>query len=185
MISFLDRLFYCGQGRYAHKPAAAVAVARRAGSVASIDVINKYFTIAQMPVVSLHTGTTSSASSPATRRATPRVCKTMRNLARNMAWLLKCIELGRANGVAPHGERPERRDELHTLKGNGPRRYLAGPGFFCAYSSMKRARMAAHWARVAPESGLSSPPSEPVIIMFSTGPAHGRHGPAGDDAPSA
>ena len=50
---------------------------------------------------------------------------------------------------------------------------------------MKRARMAAHWARVAPESGLSSPPSEPVIIMFSTAQLMAVTAQPETDAPSA
>lgn len=101
VISFLDRLFYSGQGRYAHKPAAAVAVARRAGSVASIDVINKYFTIAQMPVVSSTYWNDVFGLVPGDAERDAEGMQTMRNLARNMAWLLKCIALGRANGVAP------------------------------------------------------------------------------------
>ena len=101
VISFLDRLFYSGQGRYAHKPAAAVAVARRAGSVASIDVINKYFTIAQMPVVSSTYWNDVFGLVPGDAERDAEGMQTMRNLARNMAWLLKCIALGRANGVVP------------------------------------------------------------------------------------
>ena len=52
ILSFLDRLFYSGGGAFAFKPGAAVASARRAGTTASLDVLNKYFTIARMPVVS-------------------------------------------------------------------------------------------------------------------------------------
>ena len=51
VLSFLDRLFYAGRD-FAFKPGAAVVSARRAGTTASLDVLNKYFTIAQMPVVS-------------------------------------------------------------------------------------------------------------------------------------
>ena len=52
LTAFLDRLFYAASSVFAHKPGAAVASARRAGTTASLDVMNKYFTIAQMPVVS-------------------------------------------------------------------------------------------------------------------------------------
>ena len=51
LLSVLDRAFYAGGKAFAFKPAAAVVSARRAGTVASIDVINKYFTINKMPVV--------------------------------------------------------------------------------------------------------------------------------------
>lgn len=52
ILSVLDRVFYAGKDAFVHKPAAAVVSARRAGTVASVDVLNKYFTISQMPVVS-------------------------------------------------------------------------------------------------------------------------------------
>ena len=52
ILSFLDRAFYAGGAAFAHKPGASIAVARRAGTCASVDVLNKYFTINQMPVVS-------------------------------------------------------------------------------------------------------------------------------------
>lgn len=52
ILSALDRAFYAGGSAFAHKPAACVAVARRGGTTASFDVLNKYFTIKEMPVVS-------------------------------------------------------------------------------------------------------------------------------------
>lgn len=52
ILSFLDRVFYSGGSALAYKPGAAVASARRAGTTASLDVINKYMTFARMPVVS-------------------------------------------------------------------------------------------------------------------------------------
>ena len=110
VISFLDRLFYNRQGLYAHKLAAGVAVARRAGTVASIDVLNKYFTIAQMPVVSSTYWNDVFGTVPGEAAKDGEGMQTMRNLARNMAWLLKCIELGRANGVNP----PEAEQEQST-----------------------------------------------------------------------
>ena len=51
-LSFMNRLFYCGGKHLAFKPAAAIASARRAGTVSTVDVLNKYFTINNMPVVS-------------------------------------------------------------------------------------------------------------------------------------
>ena len=50
ILSFLDRVFYSGGRAFKFKPAASVAVARRAGTTASFDCLNKYFGIAQMPV---------------------------------------------------------------------------------------------------------------------------------------
>lgn len=51
ILSVLDRVFYAGKHAFAHKPAAAIASARRAGTTATLDVLQKYFTISQMPVV--------------------------------------------------------------------------------------------------------------------------------------
>ena len=53
LLTFMDRAFYSGGTAFCFKPAAAVLSARRAGTTASFDVINKYFTICSMPVVSL------------------------------------------------------------------------------------------------------------------------------------
>ena len=51
ILSALDRAFYAGSKAFAHKPGAAIAVARRGGTSTTFDVLNKYFTINQMPVV--------------------------------------------------------------------------------------------------------------------------------------
>lgn len=101
LISFMDRLFFSGSGDFAHKPAAAVAVARRAGTIASFDVLNKYFTISEMPVVASSYWNDVFGQTPGQAGDDAEGMQTMRNLARNMAWMLKCIELGRANGVNP------------------------------------------------------------------------------------
>ena len=98
--SFLDRVFYSSSRAFAFKPGACVAVARRGGTSASFDVLNKYFGISQMPVVgstywnSVHGRTPGEASQDA------EGLQTMRNLAKNMAWMLKCFALGRKNGVS-------------------------------------------------------------------------------------
>ena len=52
LLTFMDRAFYSGGSAFAFKPGAAILSARRAGTTASFDVINKYFTICSMPVVS-------------------------------------------------------------------------------------------------------------------------------------
>ena len=101
LLAFLDRMFFAGADRFAHKPAAAFTSARRAGTTASLDVINKYFTISQMPVVSstywnmVHGGRAEDVAEDA------EGLQTARNLARNMAWLLRCIEAGRNAGIEP------------------------------------------------------------------------------------
>ena len=109
ILSALDRAFYSGGRYFAHKPAAAVASARRAGATASLDVLNKYFTICQMPVVSSTYWNMVHGNSPEDVAKDLEGLQSMRNLARNMAWLLKCIELGARSGVnAPEAEKDYR-----------------------------------------------------------------------------
>lgn len=106
ILSFLDRALYGCRDFFAHKPGAAVAVARRAGNVASVDVLNKYFTLAQMPVVSSSYWNVVFGQTPDEVRQDLEGMQIMRNLGRNMAWLIKCIEAGRVQGLlAPERER--------------------------------------------------------------------------------
>ncbi len=102
---FLDRAFYAGKKCFAHKPAAVIAVARRAGTTASIDVLNKYPTIAEMPLVTSSYWNMAFGNSPEEILKDEEGMQTMRNLGRNMAWLLKCIAAGKAQGIdAPANE---------------------------------------------------------------------------------
>ena len=101
ILSVLDRVFFAGSAHFAHKPAAAIASARRAGTTASVEVLNKYFTIAQMPVVSSTYWNMVHGSKPEDVQQDLEGLQIMRNLGRNMAWMLKCIEAGRAAGVEP------------------------------------------------------------------------------------
>lgn len=109
VLSVLDRAFYSAKQVFEHKPAAAVASARRAGTTASLDVINKYFTICQMPVVSSTYWNMVHGAGPEDVAKDLEGLQIMRNLGRNMAWLLKCIELGAKAGVAaPEAEKGHR-----------------------------------------------------------------------------
>ena len=99
LISFMDRLFYSRGSSFAHKPAAAIVSARRGGTTAAFDQLNKYFTISQMPVVSSTYWNMVHGSRAQDVAQDQEGLQTMRNLARNMAWLLKCIETGKAAGI--------------------------------------------------------------------------------------
>lgn len=101
LLALLDRAFYAGRAQFRHKPAAAVVSARRAGTTASLDVLCKYFTISEMPVVSSSYWNMVHGFTPEDVLRDEEGVQTMRNLARNMAWLLRCIEAGRAAGAAP------------------------------------------------------------------------------------
>ncbi len=99
LLSLLDRLFYAGGGAFAHKPGAAVVTARRAGTTASLDVLNRYMTDAQMPIVSSTYWNMVFGPVPELVEQDREGLQTMRNLGRNMAWLLKCIQAGRQSGI--------------------------------------------------------------------------------------
>lgn len=101
ILSFCDRIFFAGRSVFAHKPAAAVVSARRGGTTAALDVLNKYFTISQMPVVSSTYWNMVHGNRPEEVLQDAEGMQSMRNLGRNMAWLLRCIEAGRESGVTP------------------------------------------------------------------------------------
>jgi multimeric flavodoxin WrbA len=95
----LDRLFMTAEADLRLKPAAAISCARRAGTSASLDVLNKYFTYAEMPVVSSRYWNMAHGFTPADVLADEEGVQIMRVLGRNMAWVLKCIEAGKKSGV--------------------------------------------------------------------------------------
>lgn len=99
--SVLDRAFYAGGAAFACKPGAAVVSARRGGTAASFDVLNKYFTICSMPVVSSTYWNMVYGKTPDEVCRDEEGMQTMRNLARNMAYMLKCFEAGRRAGIEP------------------------------------------------------------------------------------
>ena len=101
ILSILDRVFYAGKSAFVHKPAAAIASARRAGTTASLDVLQKYFTISQMPVISSTYWTMVHGKEAQDVLKDEEGLQTMRNLASNMAWMLRCIEAGKAMGIQP------------------------------------------------------------------------------------
>lgn len=106
ILSFLDRAFYSGSRYFAHKPGASVAVARRGGTSASFDVLNKYFGISQMPVAGSTYWNIAHGRVPGEVTQDEEGMQTMRNLARNMAWMIKCFDAGKKAGVdAPEAER--------------------------------------------------------------------------------
>ncbi|MGN1405812.1 MAG: flavodoxin family protein [Erysipelotrichaceae bacterium] len=99
LLSFMDRAFYSGSKAFMYKPAAAVLSARRAGTTASFDVINKYFTICSMPIVSSTYWNHVYGTQAEEVKEDKEGLMTMYNLGKNMAWLLKCIELGKENNI--------------------------------------------------------------------------------------
>ena len=101
LLSVMDRMFMAGRDAFAHKSAAAVVTARRAGTTASLDAIQKHFTDAEMPIVSSTYWNMVFGPAPELVDRDQEGLQTMRNLARNMAWMLQCIQLGKEHGVTP------------------------------------------------------------------------------------
>jgi len=114
MTSFMDRVFFAdllaGKKSFYLKPAAAVVSARRAGTTATFDQLNKYFTISQMPIISSSYWNMVHGHTPEDVKKDLEGLQIMRNLGRNMAWFLKCKEAGIKTGVAF----PEREDRIST-----------------------------------------------------------------------
>jgi multimeric flavodoxin WrbA len=110
ITSFMDRAFFAGlrsQSRMFYlKPAAAVVSARRAGTTATLDQLNKYFSISQMPIISSRYWNMVHGSRPEEVKQDLEGLQVMRVLGRNMAWFLKCKQAGVKAGV-PFPEREE------------------------------------------------------------------------------
>ena len=105
----LDRLFYSAGTHLRLKPGAAIVSARRAGTTAAIDQLNKYFTINQMPIVSSRYWPMVHGSTSEEVYQDEEGVSVMRTLGNNMAWLLKSIQAGRDAGLAlPEPEPPAR-----------------------------------------------------------------------------
>jgi multimeric flavodoxin WrbA len=103
ITSFMDRAFFSGsqlgQRPFALKPAAAIVSARRAGTTAALDQLNKYFAINQMPVISSRYWNMVHGATPDQVLQDSEGVQIMRILGKNMAYFLKCQEAGREAGV--------------------------------------------------------------------------------------
>jgi len=104
LIAVLDRLFYSTRFDKTMKVGAAVAAARRGGITSTFDELNKYFTISGMPVASGQYWNGIHGSAPGQAEEDGEGLQSMRTLARNMAFLLKSIELGKEQFGLPEKE---------------------------------------------------------------------------------
>ena len=106
LVAFLDRLFYSSHFDKRMKVGACVAVARRGGCSATFDELNKYFTITGMPVASSHYWNSVHGRTPGEAEQDAEGIATVRNLAKNMAFLIKSISLGKeAYGLPEYDKR--------------------------------------------------------------------------------
>lgn len=104
ITAFLDRAFFVnragGYNAFEHKPASSIVSARRAGTTAALDQLNKYFAITQMPVISGRYWNMVHGATPDDVKQDLEGLQNMRFLARNFAWHLKCREAAEKAGIS-------------------------------------------------------------------------------------
>lgn len=118
IVPFLDRVFYsaamAGRDVFRHKPGTAIVCARRAGTTFSVDQLNKYFQISEMPVISgrywnmVHGNTVDEVVQD------KEGMQNMRIVARNMAYWLKCQEAAQKAGI--EAPQPEKVDMTNFIR---------------------------------------------------------------------
>lgn len=96
---FMDRAFCSKASMYFNKPAAAIVSCRRGGALGGWDDMNRYFTISNMPVVASQYWNEIHGNTPEEVLQDAEGLQIMQQLARNLAWLLRCIAAGRQAGI--------------------------------------------------------------------------------------
>ena len=94
LCAFLDRLFYISKGRMAGKIGASVVSCRRGGATAAFDRLNKYFGISNMHIAGSQYWNQIHGNTPEQAMQDLEGLQTMRTLAQNMVWIMKCKEAG-------------------------------------------------------------------------------------------
>ena len=107
---FMDRAFFSGGQYLRYKPGACVVSCRRGGAAEAFAQLNMYFTISSMPVISSQYWNQVHGNTPEEVEQDGEGLQTMRTLASNMAWILKCIENGKQNGI----DKPEPEARIGT-----------------------------------------------------------------------
>ncbi len=100
ILSFAQRLFFCKENEMEGKLGASVVSCRRGGASATFESLNQFFTICNMPVVSSQYWNSVHGFTPDDVRKDAEGLQTMRTLGENMAWMLRCIENGKKNGIS-------------------------------------------------------------------------------------
>lgn len=112
---FLDRLFFAGsripgENPFRLKPGTAIVSCRRAGSTATLDQLNKYFLINQMPIISGRYWNMVHGNTPQEVQQDLEGMQNMRIVGKNLAWHLKCKEAAKLAGIVP----PEAEETIYT-----------------------------------------------------------------------
>lgn len=123
MISFMTRAFLADQlaglHRFMFKPGAAIVSARRAGTTAALEELNKYLLYAQMPIATSRYWNMVHGQDPEEVKQDTEGIQIMRILGKNMAWLMKNLDAGRKAGI----EIPEQEERINTNFIGGDVRY--------------------------------------------------------------
>lgn len=101
ITSLMDRMFYCGSRVLRGKPAAAVVSARRAGTTAALDQLQKYFLIAGMPVAPSQYWAMVHGNTPEEVLKDEEGLQIMRTTGRYLAWMIKSFACAKENGILP------------------------------------------------------------------------------------
>ena len=103
ITAFMDRAFFSsfrgGRNIFRGKPGAAVVSARRAGTTATLDQLNKYFQISEMPIISGRYWNMVHGAAPDEVRQDKEGLQNLRILAKNMAYFLKCQNMAAQAGI--------------------------------------------------------------------------------------
>lgn len=116
LLALLDRLFYSAKFDKSMKVGASVISSRRAGSTSAFDEINKYFTICNMPIVASTYWNEVHGSTAEDVELDLEGLQTMRNLARNTAFLIRSIHLGKEQFGLPEIERGARTNFIDSRR---------------------------------------------------------------------
>ncbi len=103
-IAYLDRLFFSTSFDKSMKVGAAVVISRRGGSSSTFDEMNKYFSISSMPIATSQYWNMAYGLNPGEAAQDAEGMQTMRTLARNMAFLMRSIALGKEKYGLPKKE---------------------------------------------------------------------------------
>lgn len=106
LISFLDRLFYSNHADLTMKVGASVVCARRGGCMAAMDALNKYFSICSMPIAAATYWNQIHGGAPGEAAQDAEGIRTMRNLAKNMVFLMESIAARKSAVGLPEKEKP-------------------------------------------------------------------------------
>lgn len=117
MLGFMHRLAISAGAKLKYKPAACVASARRGGTTAALEALNKVPQYFQMPLVSGQYWPMVHGSNPQQVMQDAEGLQIMRSVGNNMAWLLKCIECGKQNGIEHPVQEPGMRTDFYKELG--------------------------------------------------------------------